>query len=602
MQKNLQSIVGRYGSDRTRLLDMLWDVQDEYRYIPHKVLPDLGERLNLSPLDVRETASFYHFFHARPAGTHTLYLSNNVIAKMKDFDAVYAALEAATGAQFGATDETGTFGLFETNCIGLSDQEPAMMVDKVVFTNLTPDKVRDIIGKLKAGQSPEQVANPAGIARDQRAYVDALVESNIRTRGPVFFQDETDIQALLASCLRRHPEELILAVTASRLRGRGGAGFPTGLKWRFCREAVGDARYIICNADEGEPGTFKDRVLLTNSPRETFAGMIIAGYAIGAAEGIVYLRAEYFYMKDYLQAQLQQMREANLLGTNILGQGLDFDIRIQMGAGSYICGDESALIESCEGKRGTPRLKPPFPVEQGFLGKPTVVNNVETFVAVARMLDKGARWYESLGTEDSTGTRLVSISGDCSSPGIYEVEWGTTLNQVLRMAGAVDPRAAQISGPSCECVSILQDGERKLCYSDLSCNGSIMVFDHSRDLLGVVRDFMQFFVDESCGICTPCRAGNVDLLHKIDRIRAGKGQASDLDDLVNWGRMVQKTSRCGLGSTSPNPILTTLKKFPEIYKQKLKQQQGSLLPSFDHAAAVADYKKARDKLLQENLK
>jgi [NiFe] hydrogenase diaphorase moiety large subunit len=602
MNNKIQSIVERYGSDRTRLLDILWDVQDDYGYIPDEVLPDLGEGLNLSPLDVHETASFYHFFHARPAGKHKLYLSNTVIAKMRGFDAVHAALEAETGTQFGGTDESGTFGLFETNCIGLSDQEPAMMVDKVVFTNLTPHKVRDIIGKLKAGQSAEQIANPDGIARDQRAYVDALVESNIRSKGPVFFQDETDIQALLDSCLKRHPEELILAATASRLRGRGGAGFSAGLKWRLCREAAGDAKYIICNADEGEPGTFKDRVLLTHSPQEMFAGMIIAGHAVGALEGIVYLRYEYYYLKDYLLAQLQEMRDNNLLGSNILGLGMDFDIRIQMGAGAYICGDESALIESCEGKRGTPRLKPPFPVQQGFLGKPTAVNNVETFVAAARMLEKGSRWFESLGTADSTGTRLVSISGDCSSPGIYEVEWGTTLNHVLRMAGAVDAQATQISGPSGDCVSVRQDGERKLCYSDLSCNGSLMVFDHSRDLLSVVRDFMQFFVDESCGICTPCRAGNVDLLHKIDRIRAGKGQESDLDDLVNWGHMVQRTSRCGLGGTSPKPILTTLVKFPEIYRQKIKQHRGPLLPSFDHAAALAGYRIARDELLQEDVK
>jgi len=601
MNKKIESILQRYSSDRTRLMDMLWDVQDEYGYISDEVLPDLGEGLKLSPLDVRETASFYHFFHSRPAGRHRLYLSNTVIAKMKGFNAVYAALEAETGARFGSIDDSGMFGLFETNCIGLSDQEPAMMVGKVVFNHLTPAKVRDIIGKLKAGQSPEEIVNPEGIPRDQLAYVEAMVESNIRRKGPVFFQAETDINALLDSCLKRHPEELILATTRSRMRGRGGAGFSAGLKWRLCREAEGDVKYIICNADEGEPGTFKDRVLLTHSPREVFAGMVIAGHCVGSVKGIVYLRAEYFYLKDYLESQLQQMRDDNLLGNNVLDQGLNFDIRIQMGAGAYICGDESALIESCEGKRGTPRLKPPFPVQQGFLDKPTAVSNVETFVAVARMLDKGSRWYESLGTTHSTGTRLLSISGDCTAPGIYEVEWGTTLNHALRMAGAEDSKAAQISGPSGECVSIRQDGERRFCYSDLSCNGSLMVFDHSRDLLAVVRDFMQFFVDESCGICTPCRAGNVDLLHKIDLIMAGKGQFSDLDDLVNWSRIVQRTSRCGLGGTSPKPILSTLKKFPEIYQQKMRKHHGPLLPSFDAVAAVAGYQQARDELLQEDV-
>ena len=235
---------------------------------------------------------------------------------------------------------------------------------------------------MRQGRTAEQIANPAALASDQLAYVEALVESNVRTQRPMFFRAKLNLPAVLEQMLEQSPQQVIDTVAASKLRGRGGAGFSTGLKWRLCRDARGEEKTIICNADEGEPGTFKDRVLLTRSPKQVFFGMVAAAYAIGAGSGIIYLRAEYHYLKDYLEAQLQHMRDQGLLGRAIGGKpGFDFDIRIQMGAGAYICGDESALIESCEGKRGTPRLKPPFPVQQGYLGRPTSVNNVETFAA-----------------------------------------------------------------------------------------------------------------------------------------------------------------------------------------------------------------------------
>ena len=378
---------------------------------------------------------------------------------MSGYQAVYDTLEQETGVRFGETDEAGMFGLFETPCIGLSDQEPAMMIDSVVFTRLTPESVADIIAQLKTGRAAADIANPAGLPDDGIAYVDALVQSNVHTRGPVFFRGETDYKALLKNCLAGTPEQTIGTVSESGLRGYGGAGFRTGLKWQLCRAAPGDEKYVICNADEGEPGTFKDRALLTRSPRDVFMGMVIAAYAIGSTHGIVYLRAEYVYLKRYLEGQLQQLRDDGLLGSSVGGRpGFDFDIRIQMGAGSYVCGEESALIESCEGKRGTPRLKPPFPVHAGYLGKPTCVNNVETFAAATRVIEEGAEWFRRMGTPDSAGTRLLSVAGDCDRPGVYEVEWGITLDEVLSMVGARDARAVQISGPSGECLSVAADG------------------------------------------------------------------------------------------------------------------------------------------------
>lgn len=593
----IRTILERYRSDRTRLMDILWDVQHLYGHIPDEVLPQLAGELNLSPIDIRETASFYHFFCDKPSGKHRIFLSNTVIAKMNGYRAVYDALERETGCRFGETDPTGTFGLFETPCIGLSDQEPAMLIDKVVFTRLRPGKIADIITQLKRGRSPADIANPARLPSHDIAYVDSLVESNVRTKGPVFFRGRTDFRSLLDQCLALRPEQVIEMIVESGLRGRGGAGFLTGLKWRLCRDARSDEKYVICNADEGEPGTFKDRVLLTRAPKKVFMGMVIAARAIGCRKGIVYLRAEYFYLRDYLERQLQELRDDGLLGRAIGGRvGFDFDIRIQMGAGAYICGDESALIESCEGKRGTPRVKPPFPVQQGYLGKPTCVNNVETFAAVSRIMEEGAEWFRAMGTPDSAGTRLLSVAGDCSKPGIYEVEWGVTLNEVLAMVGAKDARAVQISGPSGECVSVEKDGERKLAYEDLSCNGAFTIFNRDRDLLHIVKDFMRFFVDESCGICVPCRAGTVDLHRNVERVIAGKACQKDLDDMVSWGALVRKTSRCGLGATSPKPILTTLEKFPEIYQAKLVKHAGPLLPSFDLDTALGGYEKALKEL------
>ena len=601
MTTDIAAMLDAHGRDRTGLLDMLWEVQRRIGYISAEAAAAIADRLALSVEDVLETATFYHFFHTAPAGRHRIYLSNTVIAKMHGYDEVYAALERETGVRFGEP-ASPEFGLFETACIGLSDQEPAMLVDGVVFTDLTPESVGEIVAGLKGGSTAEELANPRGLPRDDRAYVEALSGSTVHTTGPVFFRGETDHESLLARCRAQSSDEVIATLTASGLRGRGGAGFPTGIKWQTCRAAPGASKYIICNADEGEPGTFKDRALLTHEPDTVFAGMAIAAHAVGAAgadsaavpvHGIVYLRAEYAYLTDYLEGRLAALRERGVLGHSVDGSG-GFDIRIQLGAGAYICGDESALIESCEGKRGTPRLKPPFPVQRGYLGMPTVVNNVETFAAAAHIVDHGADWFAAMGVPGSTGTRLLSVSGDCAAPGIYEVEWGTTLRSVLDMIGAHDARAVQISGPSGEMLSVAADADRVLGYDDLSCNGSFMVFDASRDLLDVVGDFMQFFVDESCGICVPCRAGNVLLRQKVALVADGQATSSDLDEMVAWGGVVAHTSRCGLGATSPNPILTTLTKFPEIYPVRPRATVADLLPSFDpeaeltdHAAAVA---------------
>ena len=592
MTAQIEEILDRHPNDRTGLIDILWDVQRSCGYISGDAAQTIGSWLGLTADDVLETASFYHFFHTTPSGRCRIYLCDTVIAKMHGYQQVYEALERETGTRFGGPG-SADFGLFETACIGLSDHEPAMLVDGVVFTDLTPTSVADIISRLKQGQSPEEIANPSRLPRNEVEYVDALTRTRVHKSGPVFFGGDIDYRALLDRCLAMSPMDVIRTVRDSGLRGLGGAGFPTGTKWQSCRAADGHEKYVICNADEGEPGTFKDRVVLTHLPKQMFVGMIMAAHAVGATQGIVYLRAEYAYLREYLERQLVELRDDGLLGNG-------FDIRIQSGAGAYVCGDESALIESCEGKRGTPRLKPPFPVEHGYLDKPTVVNNVETFAAVARIMEKGADWFAAMGTSESKGTRLLSVSGDCAAPGIYEIEWGITLREVLEMIGAEDPRAVQISGPSGEMISAIADANRRIAFEDLSCGGSFMVFDSQRDLLGVVRDFMQFFVDESCGICVPCRAGGVVLRQKVDLVIDGRADQSDLDEMVRWGGIIANTSRCGLGMTAPGPILTTLKKFPEVYSERLsRQKHDGLLPSFDMEAALSGHGKAVEELAKQ---
>jgi [NiFe] hydrogenase diaphorase moiety large subunit len=399
---------------------------------------------------------------------------------------------------------------------------------------------------------------------------------------------EVELGKALKKAVGLSPEEIVEEIKDSNLRGRGGAGFPTGLKWDFCRRSQGERVFLICNADEGEPGTFKDRVIMTQLPEQLFESMAIAAYALEAQEGFVYLRQEYSYMKDYLEGVLQKMRDDNLLGKNILGkEGFDFDIRIQLGAGSYVCGAESALIESMEGKRGEPRNRPPFPVQRGYQDYPTVVNNVETLAKVAPIMIRGAEWFKSIGTKESAGTKLLSISGDCQEPGVYEMEWGMTIREMLEMVGAPDTQAVIVGGPSGVCIDPTHFG-RSVAFEDLATGGSMILVGEQRDLLEeFILPFTNFFIEESCGSCTPCRDLTVILRDKLLKILNGKGSQKDIDELYEWGQMGKDANRCGLGQTSANPILTTIENFRNLYEERV-QTDEDYVSTFDFEKAVAD--------------
>ncbi len=383
----------------------------------------------------------------------------------------------------------------------------------------------------------------------------------IETQGNALTYETIEADAGLKAALAMSRADLVDFVRDSDIRGRGGAGFPTGMKWGFCAAEKADQKYIICNADEGEPGTFKDRVILTRFADLVIEGMTIGGRAIGATLGIIYLRAEYTYLRPHLNEVIQRRRGQGLLGHDIQGvEGFDFDVLTAMGAGAYVCGEETALIESLEGFRGEPRNRPPFPVVAGLLNNPTVVNNVETLASVAAIFAKGAEWFKEFGTDKSTGYKLFSISGDCEKPGVYEFPWGITVADLLKEVGGEGAKAVQIGGASGICVPA-GDFSRALAFEDIPTGGSIMVIGPQRDILDVAENFLEFFVEESCGQCTPCRLGNPQMLRAVELLKEGACPPEFLANVKALGETMKVASKCGLGQTSPSAFLSILEGF-----------------------------------------
>lgn len=584
MRTTVKNIIDRYNNDKARLMDILIDVQEEVGFIPDEAVELIAEGVGISKVDVEQTLSFYHFFSQTPTGEYTVYLNNSIISEMMGKAEVAKAFEEEAGCKFGTVSEDGKIGLFETACIGMSDQEPAALINNTVFPKLTPAIVKDIVAKMKAGEDVKKMQTVLGDGKNNSDLIKSAVYNNLRKAGEVLFSDYEE-GASLRKISKMNSQDVIDIVKDSNIRGRGGAGFPTGLKWEFCTKTEG-TRYVLCNADEGEPGTFKERVLITEVPKLLFEGMAIAGYAIGAKEGILYLRAEYKYLKEYLENILEEMRSDNYLGKSISGkEGFDFDIRVQYGAGAYVCGEESALIESAEGKRGEPRNRPPFPVQKGYMNSPTVINNVETLCSIVKIINKGAEWFTMLGSRDSTGTKLISVSGDCKYPGVYEIEWGMRIRDILEMVGAEDVQAVQIGGPSGVCISP-KEFKRTICFEDIPTGGSIMIFGKDRKLIeDIVTNFTDFFIEESCGSCAPCRAFTVILRKKLQKIIDGNGVMSDIDEMKDLGEKMKVANRCGLGQTAAAPILTTIENFREKYEE-LVDKDVDFKVEFDLEKAV----------------
>jgi [NiFe] hydrogenase diaphorase moiety large subunit len=569
----LDQLVQRHASNATRLLQILREVQEHFGHIPHQAISVLASKLAIPRARIESTASFYSFLHLKPHGEYRVLFSDNITDRMLGNQALIDLMCQQLWLQPGKVSEDGLVSIGTTSCTGMCDQGPALLVNDRAITNLNHQRVQEIVQLIRN-------RTPLG----EWPAVFFRIEDNIR-RGGLLLDSKLTPGAVLRGAIESGGQEIVEAVKASGLRGRGGAGFPTGLKWEACRNAKGTDHYVVCNADEGEPGTFKDRVLFSRQADMVFEGMTLCALAVGAKKGFLYLRGEYRYMLETLQALLQRRRENNLLGANILGKsGFDFDIDIHLGAGAYICGEESALIESLEGKRGVPRNRPPFPVTHGYLQQPTAVDNVETFCQAVMAVHMGADKYRAIGTDKSTGSKLISVSGDCQRPGIYEYPFGVSVREILKDCGAVNVSAVQISGPSGVCVGE-SEFDRKLGFEDLPTAGAFMVFDESRDMFEVARNYVHFFAHESCGFCTPCRVGTSILKQTMDKIADGHGTRYDLTEIENLDRVLQSSSHCGLGRTACNPVLHTLKHFRPAYESKLKSLDFE--PAFDLDGSLA---------------
>jgi [NiFe] hydrogenase diaphorase moiety large subunit len=570
----IERSLARVGRGPDGVLQHLVALQQHFSCVPEAGIEQLVQSVDVTRAQVLATVEFYAFLHLSPRGDYDIRVSDNITDRMLGSQALMRQLFELLGVSSGQPRADGRVTLQTTSCTGMCDQGPALLVNGLAVTRLDPDRCRAIADLVN-----RRVPLPHW---PQELFA---VSNNVHRAG-LLLSDLDCRDAGLAVLRESGADAVLQEVERSGLRGRGGAGFTTALKWRFCRQAAGSEKVVVCNADEGEPGTFKDRVLLTSYADLVAEGMTLCAGIVGARLGLIYLRGEYRYLLDHLEAVLQRRREQGLLGAGCAGiDGLDFDIHIHLGAGAYICGEESALIESLEGKRGVTRKRPPFPVTEGYLERPTAVNNVETFLAAARIAEHGGYWFRSEGTDRSAGSKILSVSGDCRHPGIYEYPFGTPVSRVLADCGADDVQAVQVSGAAGTTLTA-DELDRVLAFEDLPTAGSFMVFDRSRDLLEMVRNFAAFFSHESCGFCTPCRVGGVLLHDLVEKVAAGRGSSHDLDEMRRIGSIMRRASHCGLGHTAPNHVLSTLEKFPAIYQRRLTSQ--AFTPAFDLDAALAE--------------
>ncbi|MBF0220444.1 MAG: NAD(P)H-dependent oxidoreductase subunit E [Gammaproteobacteria bacterium] len=580
------------------LLQILITIQAHLHQIDDVAVAAVASALHLSPNQVVAVIDFYSFLHRHHRGRYEILISDSITDRMLGNQALLQQF----CQRLQITPETPRSDLqvsiAPTSCSGFCDEGPAVLINGVALSQLTGERVATICDFIEANTPMDAWPDSLFEHREQihqRGLLLNLPAPQGEVLNPFFTenQDHCDETAATAT---------IAQLERAALRGRGGAGFHTALKWRLCREAViarqqqgeHSRAVVICNADEGEPGTFKDRILLVHQAEALIEGMTLCAATVGAEEGFIYLRGEYRYLLPQLTQLLEKRRQAGLLGRQIKGKTFSFDITIHLGAGAYICGEESALIESLEGKQGIPRIRPPFPVSRGYLGQPTVVDNVETFIAAAAIAIKGDAWFNAVGTEKSRGSKLLSISGDCSLPGVYEFPFGITVTEVLRAAGADEKLlGVQVGGPSGTFITP-DEFLRTIAFEDLSTGGSFIIFNEKRNLFEIVQNFTHFFAHESCGFCTPCRVGTTLLQRQFDKICDGHGNHDDLTTLQEIAQICKSASHCGLGQTAANPILTTLQRFPVSYQHQLCTNAFEPCFNLDFSLAVTRQLSQRD--------
>ena len=485
-----------------------------------------------------------------------------------------------------------------TGCFGLCSLGPIMIVypEGAFYSQATPEGVERIVKEhLKEGKVVKELLYQETVHEDgsiislsETAFYKKQLRVALRNCGVIDPENIDEYiavdgyQALAKVLTKMTPDDVINEITASGLRGRGGGGFPTGRKWSFAKASVNDVKYVCCNAEEGDPGAFMDRSILEGDPQCIIEAMIIAGYAIGANHGFVYIRAEYPIAVQRLQKAIDQAKEYGFLGKNIFGSGFDFDMEIRLGAGAFVCGEETALMTSIEGNRGEPRPRPPFPAVKGLFGKPTVLNNVETYANIAQIILNGSKWFTSMGTPKSPGTKVFALGGKITNVGLVEIPMGTTLREIVEEIGGGIPngkkfKAAQTGGPSGGCIPALHidtpiDYDSLLALGSMMGSGGMIILDEDTCMVDIAKFYLEFTVDESCGKCTPCRVGTRRLLQFLDKITSGKGEMEDLEKIDELARHMQTSSLCALGQTAPNPVLSTMNYFKDEYIAHIKDK------------------------------
>jgi [NiFe] hydrogenase diaphorase moiety large subunit len=578
----VRECIDRWGRSPSRLVQILREVQEARQFLPAAVLAQVGRELGLPLAHVRGVASFYTFLSTEPCGAFRVLFSDDITDRMDGSVALMDRLCQRLWVEPGKVSEEGLVSVAATSCTGMCDQGPALLVNGRAIARLTAERIDRVCELVLERRPVPQWPRELFVVDDNVRRAGALLGHGLAPGDAIRAALERDAGRAAAAAA---PSAVLEEVRRSGLRGRGGAGFATGGKWLACAAAPGASRYVVCNADEGEPGTFKDRVLLTRHADLVVEGMTVAAHAVGAMHGLLYLRGEYRYLLDDLQATLARRRAAGLLGHAIAGvAGFDFDVEIHVGAGAYVCGEETALLESLEGKRGIPRNRPPYPVTHGYLGCPTIVNNVETLCAAALIAVHGSDWFRSLGTAQSPGTKLISVSGDCARRGLYEYPFGVTIRKILEDCGATGSLAVQVGGPSGTCIAD-DEFERRIAFEDLSTAGAFVIFDRNRDLFEVARNYTQFFAHESCGFCTPCRVGTSMLAQVMDKIHDGKGSQHELAELASLDSALQQAAHCGLGHSACHPVLDTLQRFRPAYERRLTSLDFA--PAFDLDGALA---------------
>jgi NADH-quinone oxidoreductase subunit F len=573
----------RYPMKRSALIPMMMYAQDEYGCVSDEMIAEIGRRLDLNNVQIEETLAYYSMLHRKPLGKHHVQICTNVACMLKGGNELLERAKKRLEIGHKEVTNDGVFSLEEVECIGACTGAPAMQVNYDFYENLTLIRFDRIIEDLDAGRRPEPEKVISGALHERHPSETPLISKRWGIKDShnidVFLQYD-GYRGLEKALKEMTPEAIIDEVKKSNLRGRGGAGFPTGMKWFFVPKDSPKPKYVICNADESEPGTCKDRPLMEMDPHQLIEGMVIAGRAIGSHQGFIYIRGEYRYVLDIVDAAIAEAYSRGYLGKNILGSGFDFDLLIHTGAGAYECGEESALMESLEGKRGYPRIKPPFPAVVGLYGCPTIINNVETLSAVPSIILEGGDAYANRGTPKNGGTRMVCIAGHINKPGIYEVPLGMNMKKfIYEVAGGIPGnkkiKAVIPGGSSCPLltgdeIDIAMDYDSVAKAGSMLGSGGMVVMDEDTCMVDMARRIMHFYAHESCGWCIPCREGTTWLRKILERFHAGLGRPEDIDIIADLAKNMLGRTFCPLGDAAAMPTISIMKKWRNEFEEHLK--------------------------------